>query len=226
MRLIWRWLLQHFWAPLCKPSNKSQPRSSRRPRRQLTNGQFSLTESQLSELCAAASTPREQALIRLFVETGLRRFEAGNLKIPDIDFAVSMIFVANGKGNKSRLVPMTRELAKDLRRVIANVRTSAFVFQSRQGKRLSPRQINRIVARIGERAGLRHPNPRYDHISCHLLRHSFARRWKDRAGDIETLSMILGHASVKTTWDVYGKASIEDMKRDYRRTIGGVLGRD
>ena len=93
------------------------------------------------------------------------------------------------------------------------------VFQSRNGQYLSVRQINRIVANTGRRADVKNPNPKYDQITPHLFRHSFARLWKDRGGDIETLSKIMGHRSVKTTWDLYGTQGLSDVRRNYSQIM-------
>jgi integrase len=79
--------------------------------------------------------------------------------------------------------------------------------------------LNAIVAEAGRRAGVTNPNPKRSAITCHLFRHSFARLWKDRGGDIEALARILGHASVKTTWDLYGTQSLDDVRRHYRRVL-------
>ena len=81
------------------------------------------------------------------------------------------------------------------------------------------RQIKRIIVNAGKKAGVENPNPKYENITCHLFRHTFARLWKEKQGSIETLSTILGHESVRTTWDVYGKESLEDIKHNYNKVI-------
>lgn len=130
--------------------------------------------------------------------------------------------IRHGKGNKQRLVPITKGLSENLRGLIGD-RTLGAVFQNSRGRQLSMRQVNRIVAQAGRDAGVATPNPKYSQITCHLFRHTFARLWKSKQGSIETLSTILGHQSVRTTWDVYGKESLEDIKHNYNRTIGQLL---
>ena len=58
------------------------------------------------------------------------------------------------------------------------------------------------------------------HLTCHLFRHTFARHWKQRGGDIESLAQILGHASSATTVDLYGTLSIDDVQANYDRFVG------
>jgi integrase len=80
--------------------------------------------------------------------------------------------------------------------------------------------VNRIVTAAGERAGVKNPNPASDgRLTCHLFRHTFARHWKQRGGDIESLAQILGHASSSTTVDLYGTLSIDDVQQNYDRIV-------
>jgi integrase len=190
---------------------------------QLGNAEFSLTAQDVQRLVAAGSPPRDQALLRLLVETGVRRSEAAGVRAGDVDWEKRLLVVQRGKGGKQRVVPITPELAAALRS-LAGPAEEGYVFRSRQGDSLSPRQINRIVADAGRQAGVAHPNPRYRQITCHLLRHTFARLWKAEGGSIESLSNILGHSSVKTTWDVYGTESLDDVQRNYAQTIRSIFG--
>lgn len=155
-------------------------------------------------------------MLRLLVETGVRRSEAAALRADDIDAARNLIVIRHAKGKKSRLVPVHPSLTAELLALAQGV--DSCVFRSRGDSPLSPRQINRIVASTGERAGVRNPNPKYEAVTCHLLRHSFARHWKAANGSVESLSKILGHASVKTTWDLYGTESLVDIQRNYIAT--------
>ena len=185
------------------------------------NAEYHLSRAQLQALIASATNTRDRALIGLFVDTGIRRFEAADLEGRDIDLDDAWLVARKGKGGRLRLLPLSDRLC-DLLRPLVTRPPSGPLFHGRDGLALSTRQINRIVAGVGNCAGIVNPNPRYKNVTCHLLRHSFARHWKDAGGDIETLSRILGHASVKTTWDTYGTQSIEDIKRHYDVVIGAI----
>ena len=56
-------------------------------------------------------------------------------------------------------------------------------------------------------AGVSYRNP-------HVSRHTFATRWLQRGGRMETLSKAMGHASIATTVDLYGHLDVEDLARD------------
>lgn len=189
---------------------------------QLANGEFSLTSRDIERLIDATTCRRDSVLIRLLAETGMRRHEAAALVVTDVDGSRQLITIRSGKGRKQRMVPVTMLLAKDLQR-LCHGQPAGRVFQSRQTGSLSTRQINRIVEAASRASGVHHPNPRYQFVTCHLLRHTFARLWKAHRGSIETLSKILGHASVKTTWDVYGTESLTDVQHNFNQTIGHMF---
>lgn len=186
---------------------------------QFTNAEFHLTKGEIERLIDGAANMRDRAITSLLAETGIRRAELCYLSIDDIRWHEKQIIIRKGKGSKTRLVPMTSELAETLKALTAN-RQIGPLFVSRNGGPLSARQVNRIVAEAGVRANINNPNPKYRHVTPHLLRHSFARWWKDRGGNIEALSSVMGHASVSTTWNVYGKMSLHDIGKHYNRIMG------
>ena len=196
-----------------KTGNRAKARS------QLTNAEYHLTADQMNRVISAATSPRDTLMLKMLAETGLRRCEITSVRIEDFRLKERLLLVRRGKGNKSRLVPLTPSLLHYLKSCIAG-RTDGPLFTSARNKPLSSRQINRIVAHAGTRAGIANPNPKYNRITPHLFRHSFARLWKDRGGSIEALSKIMGHQSTKTTWDLYGTMSFQDVQRGYDRIMG------
>lgn len=177
-----------------------------------------MTALEVRRVIAAARPGRDRALIRLLAETGIRRAEAANVSREDVRWAERVIVVRNGKGGKTRVVPITRELSDELRSVSAR-NEGEYLFRGRGSGPLSLRQINRIVADAGRRANVRHPDPGRRQLTCHLFRHTFARLWKDAGGSIESLSKILGHSSQVTTMTLYGTEGLSDVLRNYHATL-------
>lgn len=195
---------------------------------QLKNSEYHLTASEIQEIILAAQTERDRLIIKMLAHTGMRRFELAGLDVRDIDFDKRLLHIREGKGGKGRVVPMTKELASDLRIYLnKQPRNAGPVFVAERDPKkhghLSPRQINNIVAEVGRRAGIANPNPKYQVINCHLFRHSFARLWKDQGQSIESLSKILGHTSVATTWDTYGTEDLQTISRNYDNTVSGIF---
>jgi integrase/recombinase XerD len=187
-------------------------------RSQLKNSEYHLRPAEIKKVIYAAKTFRDRCLIKALAQTGIRRAEVANLDIRDVDFTKRLAEIREGKGGKSRTIPITDELASDLKHLIGGRKTGP-VFQSNRAGPLTLRQVNWIVAAAGDRSGVKNPNPAYSRITCHLFRHSFAREWKRRGGSIESLSKILGHTSIKTTLDEYGTEDLETVRENYSRVL-------
>lgn len=161
---------------------------------------------------------RDLALLELFYSTGMRLSEVAGLDLRDVD-VVSQQAKVRGKGRKERLVPFGRHAAAALRRYApardAQLSKSAgptdgqALFVSRRGRRLSPRGVQRAIARflkaVGEDTGYR----------VHTLRHSFATHLLDAGADLRAVQDLLGHASLSTT-QVYTHTSVARLKKVYR----------
>lgn len=184
---------------------------------QLKNSEYHLKPNEVKKVIYAPSLPfRDRCIMKTLAQTAIRRAELASLDVRDINFETGVIEIREGKGGKSRTIPITEELGSDLRHLVAS-RKKGPIFESQRGGNMVPRQINWIVAKAGELAGVKNPNPKYQHLTCHLFRHSFAREWKKRGGSIETLSKILGHTSIKTTLDEYGTEDLETIKENYAK---------
>jgi integrase len=57
-----------------------------------------------------------------------------------------------------------------------------------------------------------------------MLRHSFSRNAKREGLRIDVLSFILGHASTKTTMDMYGTTNMEDVQEECEKKTGVIFG--
>jgi len=79
--------------------------------------------------------------------------------------------------------------------------------------------INHIAKKAGEKAGISNANPALRHINQHILRHSIARYLKSKGFSAEWIQNFLGHASFKTTMDMYDTLSIHEMQEEVLRRI-------
>ena len=188
----------------------------------LKDSEFHLSKREIQKLIHAAPTFRDRCAIKTLAHTAMRRFELRDLDVRDLDFERHLIHIRAGKGDKPRTLPCSDDLLGDLRHLLGTRKTGP-VFLSNRGTALTLPQINNIVAKAGRLADLKNPNPKYQHINPHLLRHSFSRLWKDSGRSIESLSKILGHTSVKTTLDEYGTESLEDVQNNYTEAIAEMF---
>jgi integrase/recombinase XerD len=147
---------------------------------------------------------RDRTLLEVLYATGMRREEVVTIKVADINFNHSFLRVM-GKGGKERYVPIHDE-ALDLIRKLMSSQDSEWLFVGEDGH-LSKRQVNEIIAKWRDKAGLGWVTP-------HKFRHSFATHMFQRGMDIKVLQDLLGHASPNTT-QVYTRVSNERNKAEY-----------
>jgi integrase/recombinase XerD len=161
-----------------------------------------ITKEQARKLLSAArrstwTGKRNAAILTTFLDTGMRLSELIGLNKEDVDLQTRTIRIRTGKGNKERHVYMGRALFKALRRWLDlrgfHEEDTPF-FLTKDGNRLDLRNVERIVERIAERAGLDRVR-----ITPHILRHTFATHYIQNGGDPFSLQRILGHSGIKTT---------------------------
>jgi integrase/recombinase XerC len=139
-------------------------------------------------------------LIELFLQTGLRLSEVASLTLDDLELPTSDesgsigAVSVNGKGRKRRTVTLNSKACDALRAYLGARRSpsSEPVFWSRDGGRLSPRAIQRIVKKEMAEAGVAR-------ASVHTLRHTFATHMVRRGTNLRVIQEALGHTSLQTT---------------------------
>jgi site-specific recombinase XerC len=165
-----------------------------------------------------STTARNQAILSVFLDKGLRRQEVIDLNLTDLIQTSKgpSLVVRHGKGEKERTVPIARETAKRLRRYIDSYRIAKdahALFTSQHG-RLSHAYVGKIVKTAGERVDL-------PWISCHKLRHFATDDMLDRHVSVQSAAEILGHTKVETTMLYRTKRLNRQYAEDEVRAIDG-----
>lgn len=155
---------------------------------------------------------RNQLIMQLFYETGVRRSELVGLNEADVDFYRGQIKVT-GKRNKQRLIPFGGELKDALEAYMARKaqevpRIDDALFVLKNGKRVSGQWVYLLVKRyLSQVSTLKKRSP-------HVLRHTFATAMLNNDAELEAVKELLGHASVSTT-EVYTHTTFEELKNAY-----------
>lgn len=195
-----------------------------------SRSQFHLTEEQIKLLIKHTEKFRDKIIIKLLAYCGLRRFELAKIQVKDIDFSGRRIRI-HGKKNIERLASIfSDKLLEDLKVYVKYVLVNPkekylFPAVSSLNKKghIATTEINRIVAKAGNRARLKNPIPELKNINPHILRHSCARILKDKGLTLEVVQKVLGHLSYKTTMDLYGTKSIAEMDEELRTKVGDLF---
>ena len=172
-----------------------------------------------TEIQALTSLPENDGdLFLILFDTGIRRGEARALQVRDCHLGDRWLTVRDGKGGKDRLVPITDRLVQRLADwfLLDALKPTDHLWPTRPGgyylQRRRPMGETSFItwySRCVEQAGVRYRNP-------HTTRHTFATRWLRSGGRLETLSRAMGHASIRTTADLYAHLDVTDVARDLR----------
>ena len=155
---------------------------------------------------------RDDLIISLLYQTGMRQAELLNLTDADIDLNQGQIRIF-GKRRKERIVPIGDKLIEQIKKYM-EVRDLE-ISTSRENDRFFPNLTkytlyNIVRTRMGEVSTLKKHSP-------HVLRHTFATTMLDHGADIRTIQELLGHASLSTT-SIYTHTTFEQIKRVYNAT--------
>jgi len=167
---------------------------------------------------------RDSALFQIMFDTGLRKAECRYLRFeayrqdPTPDAPYGQLVLREGtKGGNERLVPVTAELASKLTdlRILEGLNPADFFWYDRPGggsvirrdRPIGEGSFHRWWVRCVAQTGLRYRNP-------HLTRHTFALRYLRAGGRLETLQLVLGHESIRTTADHYSHLDMRDVAVD------------
>jgi site-specific recombinase XerD len=160
---------------------------------------------------------RDDAVLEILYGCGLRVGELCRLDLPDVALR-SRTLTVWGKGGKQRQVPLGEPARDALAGWLVRGRPAlvvqdrlgtgdeAAVFINRRCRRLTPRDVRRILDRRA--ASPTHP---------HALRHTYATHLLDGGADLRVVQELLGHADVATT-QVYTHVSKERLKEVYGQT--------
>ena len=133
---------------------------------------------------------RDQAIIKLLVDTGVRASELCALRIRDLDMTNLRVKVM-GKGSKERLLAINARTAQAIWRYLAtreDRRPVDPLFATRSGQLLDRHNLRHMLKRSGERAGV-------SGVTVHRFRHTFAIQFLRNGGNMEALKEMLGHST-------------------------------
>jgi len=176
----------------------------------------------LQQLFSVIDVPRDRAMFLLMAACGLRVGEVRALSLLDLELDIPSSeslprLRIHGKGSVQRTVYITGEALQALKEWL-EVRpqmTDSAVFLNRSKKRLTVTGIQACLAGYCEKAGL--------WVTCHQLRHTFARRMVEARVPVTTLQKLMGHAWLCTT-QVYVNVSDPEVQEDFR-TAAAVIER-
>jgi len=209
------------------PQGLTTRRERERPRlrplvRAVTTLPRVLSPAEVDALVGALRSERDRAMVDAMVLGGLRRCEVLGLRLEDVRLAERRVFIAEGKGGRQRLIPVSARFFSSLARYLDEERPagagtdSLFVVLKgpRRGEPLSAYGLDEIMRGARSRAGL-------SHGSCHELRHTCLTRLREAGMSLEALQAQAGHASIETT-RVYLHLADDWLAGEYRKAAAAI----
>jgi integrase len=157
-----------------------------------------LTTREVDRLIKAARdgryAHRDATLILTAYRHGLRACEICDLEWSQVEFGRSAsLHVRRAKNGKPSVHPLRGDEIRALRELRRQFPDSGFVFATERGGPFTPDAVNRLIKRIGERAGFDYK------VHAHMLRHACGFALANAGHDTRALQDWLGHRSIQHT---------------------------
>ena len=164
---------------------------------------------------------RDRTIYEVLYSTGLRVSEMIWLRVQDLVFSQSAIFIKETKHFRDRYVPFGETAGRYLAEYLDHVRpvlsraegphlvrvpSNEVVFLSRLGRALDDGGVQQKLRIYAERAGIK------KHLTIHVFRHTLATEMLRRGADLRQIQEMLGHRNLKTT-QIYTHIVKGELKR-------------
>jgi integrase/recombinase XerD len=160
---------------------------------------------------------RDEAILRLMLETGMRANEVIDLKVADLDLTRGLVVVYRGKGGKGRIVPFGPHTATALDRYIRmrrqqpNANDAQLFIGAGQVKTFSYSGLAKTMRRRAKDVGV-------EGFHLHRMRHTAATRWLAAGGSEGGLMAVAGWTN-RQMMDRYTRATASERAAQESRAL-------
>jgi len=176
---------------LCKKYNKV---TFKRPRSEKKIPKVIDTDFIIDKLSKIKNI-KHKAILTLIYSIGLRVSEIVNLKIEDIDSKRMVIHIKNAKGKKDRILPLSENVLKLLRKYYLKYKPQNYLFSGKGYQKYSISSCQKIYKKYIEKES-----------SIYCLRHSCFTHLLESGTNLRIIQKLAGHSSSKTT-EIYTNVS-------------------
>ena len=154
------------------------------------------------------STYRSWVIVNFLLSTGVRQNSLINVKIRDVDFDNSVVYVNMTKNRKPLIIPLNEDILKILKEYLQykGGKADDWLFCSVYGKQLTRSSNYHALWDYCHERGV-------EQTGVHRFRHTFAKKCAIMGGPVVTLQKILGHSSLAIT-EGYLNLLTSDLKKE------------
>ena len=179
------------------PNNENRSVPTRLPNAELRTREY-LTPAEVEKLIKEARQGRyghrDATLILVAFRHGLRAAEICDLEWSQVEFGRSAaLHVRRVKNGKPSVHPLRGDEIRALRELRRQFPDVGFVFATERGGPFTADAVNRLIKRIGARAGFAFP------VHAHMLRHGCGYTLANKGHDTRAIQDWLGHRSIQHT---------------------------
>jgi site-specific recombinase XerD len=178
------------------------------PKKERTSRAYLLPDEYSKMLSLAGGTPRDYAILQVFLQTGIRVSELCNLRCDDVDLKNRTLTVTAGKGMVARTIELEKKGAQAIKSWLA-VRPQVVddhLFLNQYGEPIGERGVQKLVTKYHRAAGIT------KRIGCHSFRHTFGTLKAQKGVSPFQIRDWLGHANLNTT-QIYVHMARQDAKK-------------
>jgi site-specific recombinase XerD len=175
-----------------------------------------LTEREIKKLLQAVKRDksrfgkRNEIIIRILCETGIRLSELTGLEVGHIDTREKTMRVRR-KGNSEQTLPLNNGLNNRLKRFTRGREADEPLLISSYGKRITNRRVAMMFQKYLEQARLEREG-----ISIHSLRHSFCVRLLEKGVNLKVIQILAGHKNLSMT-ERYLHIAKSQLRKEVRK---------
>jgi site-specific recombinase XerD len=182
---------------------KVNPEFFERPRRRKALPKV-FSKEEVSQILNSTRNIKHKMLLWIIYSCGLRRSEATNIRLADLDRNRGILHVREGKGKVDRIVPVSGKVWEKIDEYTRGYRPRVYLFEGQTGGRYSSESVYRVFKDALLKAGI------HRDIGVHSLRHSYATHLHESGLDIRYIQELLGHKSSRTT-EIYTHVSRRNL---------------